>query len=152
MPSVSFIAAKYFNIHGKRSDHVMSKGSGILSVIGFIAVSIAPTPAILIAGQVILSIGTAFAVTMRSLATSLVLPDHVGTLYSAIAIVQGLGVLISGPLFANLFRLGMHLGNAWLGLPFLLAALFFVIAVAVVWNIKLEPLRGNNEEQEALLS
>jgi MFS family permease len=152
MPSLSFIAAKYFNLHGKRGDHVMSKGSGVLSIIGFTAIFIAPTPAILICGQIILSIGSAFMVTTRSLATSLVLPDHVGTLYSAIAIAQGLGVLLSGPLFANLFRLGMHLGNAWLGLPFLLAALFFVVAVAAVWHVKLEPSRGDDEEQEALLS
>jgi len=149
---LSFLAAKYFNLHGKRSDHVMSKGSGIFSIVGFTAVFIAPTPAILICGQVILSIGSAFLVNTRSLATSLVLPDHVGTLYSAIAIAQGLGILISGPLFANLFRLGMHLGKAWLGLPFLQAALFFVVAVAAVWHVRIEPTRGNDEEQEALLS
>lgn len=127
----------------------MSKGSGILSILGFFAIFIAPTPAILISGLVILSIGTAFLVTTRSLATTLVLPDHVGTLYSAIAIAQGLGILVSGPLFANFFRLGMHLGTAWLGLPFLQAALFFVVAVAAIWHVNLEPTRGD-DEQEAL--
>ncbi|CAI7565045.1 unnamed protein product [Penicillium bialowiezense] len=152
MPFVSFVAAKYFNLHGKRSDHIMSKGSGILSVIGFMAVFIGPNPAFLIGGLVVLSIGSAFMVTTRSLATSLVVPDHVGTLYSAIGIAQGVGLLVSGPLFANLFRLGLHLGKAWMGLPFLMAAVFFIFAVVAVWNVKLEPSRGTDEEQEPLLS
>ncbi|CAG7963727.1 unnamed protein product [Penicillium olsonii] len=151
MPSLSFLAAKYLNLHGKQSDHVMSKGSGILSVIGFAAIFIGPTPAFLITGLVILSIGSAFLVTTRSLATSLVLPDHVGTLYSAIAIAQGLGLLVSGPLFVNLFRLGLHLGKAWMGLPFLMASVFFFASVVAVWNVKLEPL-SRSDEEEPLLS
>jgi MFS family permease len=127
----------------------MSKGSGIISVIGFAAIALAPTPAILIFGQIVLSMGMAFAVNSRSLATALVLPDHVGTLYSALAITQSAGMLVAGPLFANLFRLGMHLGNAWLGLPFLQASLFFVIAVVAVWRIRLGPSRISDEEQES---
>ncbi|KAJ5458653.1 Major facilitator superfamily domaingeneral substrate transporter [Penicillium sp. IBT 31633x] len=153
MPTLTLLAAKYLNLHGKYSDQFMSKGSGVLSIIGFISIFAAPVPAILIGGVVVLSIGSAFMITTRSLATSLVSPDHVGTLYSAIAIAQGMGTLISGPLFANLFRLGMHLGNAWVGLPFLQAALFFAVAVAAVWHVRLgPPTRANDEEQEALLS
>ncbi|KAJ5284869.1 hypothetical protein N7524_000175 [Penicillium chrysogenum] len=152
MPILGFLAAKHLNIHGKHSDHFLSKGSGVLSVIGFAIISIAPTPAILIGGQVISSIGSAFMITTRSMATSLVQPDHAGTLYSAIAIAQGVGTLLSGPLFANLFRLGMHLGTAWMGLPFFQASLFFVVAVTAVWHIRLGPSpRANDEEQEPLL-
>ncbi|KAK4864022.1 hypothetical protein LT330_010232 [Penicillium expansum] len=153
MPILSFLTAKHLNLRGKRNDYFLSKGSGVLSIIGFAIISMAPTPAILIGGQVILSIGSAFMITTRSLATSLVQPDHAGTLYSAIAIAQGLGTLVSGPLFANLFRLGMHLGTAWMGLPFLQASLFFVIAVIAVWHIRLGPSpRANDEEQDPLLS
>lgn len=152
MPFLAFLAAKYLNLRGKRSDHFLSKGSGVLSIIGFAIIAIAPTPAILIGGQVILSIGSAFMITTRSLATSLVQLDHAGTLYSAIAIAQGVGTLVSGPLFANLFRLGMHLGTAWIGLPFLQASLFFVVAVTAVWHIRLGPSpRANDEEQDPLL-
>ncbi|KAJ5779998.1 hypothetical protein N7457_005158, partial [Penicillium paradoxum] len=151
MPSLTVLAAKHLNIHGKYSDKFMSKGTGVLSIIGFTVVFAAPTPAILIGGVVFLSIGSAFSVNTRSLATSLVPPNHVGTLYSAIAIAQGVGTLISGPLFANLFRLGMHLGYAWTGLPFLQAALFFVVAVIGVWHVRLGPPPAD-DEQEPLLS
>jgi MFS family permease len=149
MPALSFLAAKYLNLHGKHSDFVMSKGTGILSTIGFAAIALAPTPSILIFGQIILSMGMGFMVNTRSLATALVLPDHVGTLYSALAITQSAGMLVAGPLFANLFRVGLHLGNAWLGLPFLQASLFFIIAVVAVWRIRLEPSRLSDEEQES---
>ncbi|KAJ5493690.1 Major facilitator superfamily domain general substrate transporter [Penicillium fimorum] len=149
MPILTFLAAKYLNIHGKHSDHLLSKGTGILSIIGFAVIFIAPTPAILISGQVILSIGSAFMISTRSMATSLVQPDHGATLYSAIAIAQGVGTLISGPLFAKLFRLGMHLGPAWMGLPFLQASFFFAVAVIALWQIRLGPSsRANDEEQE----
>ncbi|KAJ9483350.1 hypothetical protein VN97_g10057 [Penicillium thymicola] len=154
MPILSFLATKHLNLRGKHSDHFMSKGSGVLSIIGFAVISIAPTPAILIGGQVILSMGSAFIITTRSLATSLVQIDHAGTLYSAIAIAQGVGTLISGPLFANLFRLGMHLGTVWMGLPFFQASLFFAVAVAAVWHVRLGPSPRSNdeEEQDPLLS
>ncbi|KAG0158351.1 MFS multidrug transporter, putative [Penicillium digitatum] len=153
MPILTFLTVKHLNLHGKRSDHFLSKGSGVLSIIGFVIISIAPTPSILIGGQVILSIGSSFTVTTRSLATSLVQLDHAGTLYSAISIAQALGTLVSGPIFANLFRLGMHLGTAWMGLPFLQASLFFVVAVIAVWHIRLglSP-RANEEEQDPFLS
>ncbi|KAJ5196633.1 hypothetical protein N7449_007112 [Penicillium cf. viridicatum] len=133
-------------------DHVMSKWSGVLSIIGFAVIFLAPTPAILITDQIILSIGSSFLITTRSLATALVLPDHVGTLYSAIAIAQSVDVLIAGPLFASLFRLGMHLGGAWMGLPFLQASLFFTLAVTAIWRIRLGPsARGVNEEDHGPL-
>lgn len=152
MPGLSGLAIRYLNLYGKYRDHEMSKWSGILSIIGFAAIFLAPKPAILVGGQIILSIGSSFLVTTRSLATALVLPDHVGTLYSVIAIAQSVGMLVAGPLFANLFRLGMHLGNAWMGLPFLQASLFFVMAVAAIWQIRLgTPARGNNDEDQAPL-
>ncbi|CAG8907285.1 unnamed protein product [Penicillium egyptiacum] len=153
MPGLSVLAIRYLNLHGKYRDHLMSKWSGVLSIIGFAAIFLAPTPAILISGQVILSIGSSFLVTTRSLVTALALPDHVGTLYSAIAIAQSVGVLVAGPLFASLFRLGMHLGDAWMGLPFLQASLFFALAVTAVWRIRLAPPARaiNEEEQESLL-
>lgn len=152
MPALSWMVAKYFNLHGKFRDHRLSQGAGILSIIGFAAMGISPTPEFLIGGLVVLSLGAAFLVTTRSLVTALVLPDHVGTLYSAIAISQAIGQFIAGPLFAYLFRLGMHLGDAWMGLPFLQAALFFIIATAAVWRIRINRSLPGESEEEPLLS
>lgn len=117
----------------------LSEGSGFLSVVGFLVMSLAWTPVWLCLGLVLLSLGSAFAVTSRSFITSLVLPDHVGTLYSAAAVVQSVGALVAGPLLAYLFRLGLHLGGAWLGLPFLQAAALFLLAFIAISRIRFEP-------------
>ncbi|KAJ5167488.1 uncharacterized protein N7482_006269 [Penicillium canariense] len=148
MPVVSFLAANYLNLHGKHRDHRLSQGSGLVSVIGFMAIGLAPVPALLICGLVILSLGSAFDITLRSLATGLVPPDLVGTLYSAIAISQSLGVLIAGPLFAYLFRAGLHFGGTWMGLPFLQAGLFYAIATIAVGYIRVPPAAPDDSDGE----
>jgi MFS family permease len=152
MPALSFVAAKYLNLHGKHRDHRLSQGSGLVSIIGFLLMGFAPVPALLICGLVVLSLGSAFLITARSLATGLVPPDQVGTLYSAIAISQSLGILIAGPLFAYLFRIGLHFGGAWMGLPFLQAGLFYVIATVAMWCIRVPRATQDENEAEPLLS
>jgi MFS family permease len=151
MPLLTFIARKYFNLHGKYRDLRLSQGSGILSVIGFAAVGLAPVPVFLVCGLVILSLGSAFTITTRSLVTSLVVPDHVGTLYSAIGVSSSIGTFIAGPLFAYLFKLGMHLGNAWMGMPFLQASLFYLAATVAVWWVRMGR-STQDEEEEPLVS
>jgi len=154
MPAINFLAARYLNLHGKFRDYWISQGTGFLGIIGFTLLGLAPSPGILITGLVIISFSGAFSISTRSLATSLVLPDHVGTLYSALAISQSIGMFIAGPLFAYLFRLGMHLGNNWMGLPFLQAALCFMFATAAIWRIRVGRSLPNDEsgEREPLIS
>lgn len=151
MPLLTFIAGKYFNLHGKYRDHRLSQGSGILSVIGFAAVGLAPVPVFLICGLVFLSLGSGFMTASRSLVTSLVVPDHVGTLYSAIGVSCSVGTFIAGPLFAYLFKLGMHLGNAWMGMPFLQASLFYLAATVAVCWVRMGR-STQDEEEEPLVS
>lgn len=157
MPAITTLAAKYLNLHGKHRDSLQSKITGILSVVGFMLMGLAAQPGILIFGLVIGALGSAFMVSTRSLATALVLPDHVGTLYSAFAISQSIGVFVAGPLLANLFRLGMHLGGTWTGLPFLQTGLLFAIATAAVWRLQVNRSlpgedEGGEEEQRPLIS
>lgn len=156
MPAVSLVAGRYFDLHGQHRDWRLSQGSGLLSIIGFAAMGLAPVPGLLIWGLVILSLGSSFMITTRSLVTSLVSPDHVFTLYSAIGVCQALGAFVAGPLFAYLFRLGMHLGDAWMGMPFLQAALFFVAATVAVWRVQIQSSQSSPsedvEQREPLLS
>lgn len=154
MPALNFLATRYLNLHGKFRDYWLSQGTGFLGIIGYTLIGLAPNPGILIAGVVMVSCSGSFSVCTRSLATSLVLPDHVGTLYSALAISQSIGIFIAGPLFAYLFRLGMHLGNSWTGLPFLQAAVCFAFATAALWRIQIgrSVLNYETGEQEPLIS
>lgn len=97
---------------------------------GFVLVAIATAPSLYVAGLVLLSLGSAFVVTTRSLVTAFVRPDQIGRLYSAAAVVQSIGTLVAGPWFAQLFDAGLQIG--WLGLPFLLAGVLFGLATLAV--------------------
>ncbi|KAJ5490775.1 hypothetical protein N7539_002342 [Penicillium diatomitis] len=152
MPGVSFAATQYLNMHGARRDYNITLGSGILMVLGFGLIGLAPLPPFLILGVITLSLSTAFSITARSLVTSLVAPDHVGTLYSAITISQSIGILVAGPLFAYLFRTGLHLGGGWMGLPFVQAGLLSFIATVAVTCVRVpSPTCPAVEEEEHLL-
>jgi MFS family permease len=151
MPAFNSIAGRFFDLHGKYRDYRLSQATSVFTTVGFAIMAFAPVPGILIWGLLFLSIGMGFLVATRSLVTALVLPNHIGTLYSALAISQSLGGLISGPLFAYLFRLGMHFGNAWMGLPWLQASVVFMLVSIVAWNIRVrDPL--SHDEEEPLLA
>lgn len=76
--------------------------------------------------------GDVFVLPVRSVATSLVEQNHLATLYTAIEVVTYGGIFVGGPLLASAFRWGMRLGDFWMGLPFLLAAGFFLLALLAV--------------------
>ena len=64
----------------------------------------------------LLSLGSAFVATTRSLATALIRPDQIGRLYSAAAVVQSIRILVAGPWFAQLFDASLQLdgsGAVW---------------------------------------
>lgn len=128
----------------------MSQTSGILSMLGFTLIATATVPFIYAIGLVLLSLGSAFIVTTRSLATSLERPDQVGWLYSAAAVVQSIGALLAGPLFAQLFDVGLQIRR--MGLPFLLAECLFGLATLAASLVKSlgpesEPLLGRYAEK-----
>ena len=139
VPLISFVIVKHLNLHSARKDYRLSQGAGLLEVLGYCIVGLAPTPSLLLTGVVVLALGTVFGSTVRSLAASFVARDQVATLYSAASVVQSLGVLLGGPLLAYTFRFGMRLGDPWLGLPFALAGFLFLLACIAVSFIRLEP-------------
>ena len=72
---------------------------------------------------------------IRSFLTSLVPGHHIGRVYSIISMWDSLGTMLGAPFLARLFKTGMEMGDAWVGLPFyflgvgsgLFAGLLFVV-------------------------
>jgi len=58
--------------------------------------------------------------------------EHLGFLYTAITVLTYGGMLVGGPLFASLFRLGMQLGEPWVGLPFFVSGGSFLLALIAI--------------------
>ena len=67
--------------------------------------------------------------------TIFVPPDSVGTLYMAASLLQGIGVLVSGPLLTLTFRWGMSFGGFWLGMPYLLTFLHQFVVLMAICNL-----------------
>lgn len=147
MPAAHAGLSKILHVSSATKDRLMSQASGVLSILGFVVTAEAATPFVYIVGIVLMSLGSAFIVTTRSLATSLVRPDQVARLYSAAAVVQSIGALLAGPLFAKLFAIGLR--DACMGLPFILAGVLF--GVATLAASLLRPLARGEAETEPLL-
>lgn len=107
----------------------------------------APRPEILIMGIIVMSLGTAQLMASRSLATESVPQDHVGTLYSAIAILSAISTLIASPLMGYLFKIGIHLGEAWMGLPLLQGSFLCLISTVAIWRVRLGDSSRHWQEQ-----
>jgi hypothetical protein len=58
--------------------------------------------------------------------------EHLGSLYTAIAVLVYCGMLIGAPLFASAFRWGMQLGEIWIGLMFLMSGACFLLALLAI--------------------
>ncbi|KUL91414.1 hypothetical protein ZTR_01496 [Talaromyces verruculosus] len=142
LPFLSRLLLKRLKLDAPSKDLWLSRGTAFLLTIGMLLMFSAPAPAILIIGLVAVALGSPLHLTARSLITSLVLPNQVGVLYTSLAVVQSVGILIAGPLLANTFRWGMKLGDTWLGLPFLAAAVMYLLSFLLisVVNLSRRPL------------
>lgn len=86
-------------------------------------------------GVVILSLGSGYLASLRSLANALSAQSRVGLLNSQIGFVTGIGSLVAGPSMAAAFQRGMDLDGLWSGFPYIIAAVLFLIATALAWFI-----------------
>lgn len=81
-----------------------------------------------------------------------------GTLYTAMAVMETLGSLLAGPLVSGLFGWSMRLGGTWAGMPFMLsfalagsvAMMLFLVRASTDSTIPEEDAR-DEEEQRAIL-
>ncbi|KAF5542234.1 hypothetical protein FMEXI_7569 [Fusarium mexicanum] len=121
----------------------IGKASIILLILGSLIIFLSETSVGMIIGLVISTLGSGFAPTMRSLATSLVESRHpnatsdIGRLYALISVAEGIGSLVAGPGMALAFRVGMSWGQVWLGLPFGFAAFLFALVSIIVFGVKI---------------
>lgn len=74
---------------------------------------------------------------LRSLMNSLVEEHHVGTLNTLVSFMETVGLMIAGPTLSQAIRIGIEIGEPWIGLPFICAALLFAVVTVIVWLFRL---------------
>jgi hypothetical protein len=116
-------------------DIFISKTSAIVAVLGSFLIAVSFHPTMAEAGVGILSLSSGFVPVVRSIASSFVDPEHIGTLFATMGVVTTFGVIISGPLIAASFDLGLHLGGLWSGLPYLVNSGLFLMSLAALARI-----------------
>lgn len=134
IPALSAFLMRRPGMHETVKDKRIAQLSGLFLVIGSATVARARSWMLLVLGQVAYSCGYAFAVPTRSLVTGMVEQRHLGTLYTVISVLTYIGVIAGEPLFAAAFRWGMSLGDseAWIGMPFLIAAACFMLVLVII--------------------
>jgi MFS family permease len=88
---------------------------------------------LILPGIIILALGTGQDSLLRSMTTELVDPSEISIVYSAITMLRAIGGSISGPIYAELYVVGMdHKNEGWLGLPFLFAGILFIVVLGLL--------------------
>lgn len=116
-------------LHPFCKDQIFATGSIAILAIGTLCLGSAPIIGIAITGIVLLALGSGQDSLLRSMATDLAPRSEISIVYSAITMLRAIGGSISGPIYAGLYAAGIR--NEVLGLPFLVAGGFFVIALAL---------------------
>lgn len=103
----------------------------------------------MVSGVILLALGNGFAIHTRTLITTYVKPEQVGTLFTAMGMLTAAGALVAGPLLAGMFKWGLSLGGGWMGLPFLAVSTLFALSVAAVMAVRLssEQAQASGEEE-----
>jgi hypothetical protein len=129
-------------------DIFISKASAIVAVLGSFLIAVSFHPAMAGAGVGIMSLSSGFSPVVRSIASSLVNPEHIGTLYTSMGVVTMFGITVSGPINAMSFNLGLHLGGLWSGLPYLVNSGLFLMTLAAMSRIRPRIAPGLLVEEE----
>ncbi|CAN9455699.1 unnamed protein product [Alternaria alternata] len=156
IPLVNFLLLRKLHFPAHWADLWIARVSIVLTTVAFFVMGIAAHPSLLIVGLLLYNMGTGYNAAMRSVAIHVVggqsSPD-IGKLMSTIAMAESIGAMVAGPLLNELFQLGIGVGGAWLGLPFLSSVVVFAFMTVVTWIIDVgdkEPayLQVHTEDEE----
>jgi hypothetical protein len=136
LPLVTKLLLGRLKFSNMRKDLTLARVSMLLLTIGSFTIAASPNVAFLSVSLIIYTLGTGFALFVRSLATSLVEPDQVGRLYSAITVFDAFGQMTAGPILAEIFHIGLEKSKVLSGLPFFVGGIMHGLVLLVVLLVK----------------
>ncbi|KAG8161996.1 hypothetical protein KVR01_007761 [Diaporthe batatas] len=151
LPLASYLLVSKWSFTGHAKDLWLARASGVLLTIGAFTIGLAVQPAVMIIGLGLMSLGSGYNLLVRSLLAATVEKSHIGTMYTVIGTLETVGILISGPLLAITFRVGMEGDGGWIGLPYIIAGILLLLAAVIVCSIRvssLEPQQADMRQDQ----
>ncbi|KAK4227516.1 major facilitator superfamily domain-containing protein [Podospora fimiseda] len=148
MPLASWVCLQRLGMTGMAKDLWLSRFSAMVAIIGCLVIAFAANGSLFCVGLVWFALGSGLSPLIRSLLNSLVEEHHIGTMNTLIGFMETVGLTMAGPLLATSLRVGLDLGGPWVGLPLVVAALFFMASCTILWIFRL-PGRKNSSSTSA---
>lgn len=146
MPAASAVIYRISRDSATAQAKRLCQGNALLNVLGFFSIATAGTPVLYMLALAFLSLGSGFDTAMSSFATSLVQPQQIASLHSVAATAKSIGGLVAGPLFARLMQISFGLNSGWLGMPYIVAGVFFTTALLAVSSIRIQSGQFNEAD------
>jgi hypothetical protein len=117
--------------------------TGIIALaVGTLGIGLASNTSILILFLIVYSCGYGYGPSVRGLVVTLAEGRRIALLFTSISVLESIGMLISGPLLASTFKMGMDWGGLWIGLPFISAGCSLVCAGVIVFGLRFGPTKS----------
>ncbi|PSR76129.1 major facilitator superfamily domain-containing protein [Coniella lustricola] len=146
LPTLDTLVEKRLGLSAQMKDLQLARLSIILSSLGFGILFAAPSLKVIIIALGFLTLGTGFGSFVRSLLSSVVEPDVIGTMYTTLSIMDSLGSIAAGPIVSGLFNISMDLEGVWVGIPFLSSFLLSCVIAVLVLAVRPATLAAQQSE------
>ncbi|KAI9764942.1 MAG: hypothetical protein M1840_007967 [Geoglossum simile] len=136
------LTAGYFSSSPLARDVLLSRCSTFFVAIGYIVLGTAPKPAFAMIGVGTAALGSGINGLCKSIAVSLFDTGTTAIILSAVAMQQTIGAMIAGPLFSSLYGIGLGLGKAWIGMPFVVLGVLFLLCCLGLFSGRVQGARS----------
>ncbi|PGH29045.1 hypothetical protein GX50_08203 [[Emmonsia] crescens] len=150
LPLASWYLTSRRGIHFRQKDLTLAKVSVIFLLLGTFIMGISPSISLFITGLIVQTLGIGFVFIIRSLTTTMVHRDQTARLYTAIEILQSIGVTIASPTVTFFFNWGLDMGEGWVGLPWVVASGLFGATAVLLWMYRLPSLPKQSVSENSI--
>ncbi|THW17623.1 MFS general substrate transporter [Aureobasidium pullulans] len=135
LPRLSSFIQHKFALTSLCRDLTLARMTGTVLVAGlFLAAG--PTLGCVLAGLLLVTIGSSSTTICRSIAAHFVDERHVASMYTFLNLLNTAGAILASPLLASTFVLGMKWGRDWQGLPYLCLGFLGTISTTALFLIR----------------
>ncbi|KAK1848599.1 MFS multidrug transporter [Colletotrichum chrysophilum] len=156
LPVLDLFISKKLGFSARVKDFLLSRLSIVFIMICFAVLVLAPSIPVVVVGLAFYTLGNGFSSFARSLLSSLVEKDMVGTLFTTLSMMDTLGSLLAGPIVARTFSWSMRLDGIWKGMPYVMSFAMCGLASLALSraghaDLPEEYLESHDEEERRLL-